>query len=83
MEKIHRGSDLLNKEERDKAIASITAYFLDERNEEIGVIAATSFLDFFEQEIAPHIYNKAIYDLRDALKTDFEEWDYKLSELRK
>jgi len=83
MNNIHRGLDLLTKEEREKAIKDITAYFLDERNEEIGIILATNILDFFEQKIGSHIYNKAIDDSRTALKEKLEELDYKLSELRK
>ncbi|MEP7167285.1 MAG: DUF2164 domain-containing protein [Candidatus Woesebacteria bacterium] len=76
-------NDLLSKEDREKALKEITAYFLDERNEEVGVIAANDILDFCLQNIGPSIYNKAIDDTRTALKEKLEEWDYTLSELRK
>lgn len=83
MSKISRGLNLLTKEEKDKAIKKIIAYFLDERDEEIGIIAATSIWDFFEQEIAPIIYDKAIEDTKKTLREEMEELDFKLTELKK
>ena len=83
MKEIKRSLSLLAEEERKKAVESIISFFLDERNEEIGMVAATGMLDFFEREIGPKIYNKAINDSRTALKEEMEELDYKLSEIRK
>ena len=83
MNNVQRGSALLTSEARKKAVTDIIAHFLDERDEEIGIIGATSLLDFFEQEIGPSIYNVAVDDMRTALKNELEEWDYKFSELRK
>lgn len=83
MKNTRRGLDLLTDEEREKTIKDIIAYFLDERGEEIGVIAANGVLDFFIQEVGPKIYNKAIDDTKAALREELEAWDYKLSELRK
>lgn len=74
---------MLTKEERDKCILDITAYFLDERGEKLGVIAAGEMLDFFVQNIGSKIYNKAVDDTRTMLKEDLESLDYKLSDLRK
>jgi uncharacterized protein (DUF2164 family) len=75
--------DILTKQQREKNCIAIIAYFLDEREEEIGVIAAEDLLDFFLQSAGLDIYNKAIEDTRKAIKDDFEQIDYKLSELRK
>ena len=83
MNNVQRGSILLTSEARKKAVNDIVAYFLDERDEEMGIIGATNLLDFFEQEIGPSIYNVAVDDMRTALKKELEEWDYKFSELRK
>lgn len=52
----------LSKEEREKMIASIKEYFYEEREEEIGDLAASIMLDFFIKELAPYIYNKGIED---------------------
>ena len=83
MNNVQRGVTLLTSEARKKAVNDIIAFFLDERDEEMGIIGATGLLDFFEQEIGPSIYNVAVDDMRTALKKELEEWDYKFSELRK
>lgn len=83
MDDIQRGLSLLTKTEREKAINDIIAFFLDERGEEIGVVAAGNVLDFFEKDISPRIYNRTLDDVRDALKQELEAIDYKLSELRR
>lgn len=83
MNGIHRGLNLFTKEEREKAVNTIISYFLDERDEEIGIVAASSVLDFVEQELAPTIYNRAIEDIKTVLKKEQEELEFKLSELRK
>lgn len=52
----------LSKEERQNMTLSIKEYFFNERDEEIGDLAATLILDFFIKELAPAIYNKGIQD---------------------
>lgn len=52
----------LSKEEKQNMILSIKEYFYNERDEEIGDLAATLILDFFIKELAPAIYNKGIQD---------------------
>lgn len=83
MNQVPKGLNLLTKEEKAKAVDSIIAYFLDERDEEIGIIAASNILDFFEQELAPKIYDKAVDDAKTVIKQELEEFDFKLSELKK
>lgn len=72
---------LLTKDEERKAMADITAYFLDERSEEIGIIAATSILDFFLMDIAPKVYNRGIKESRTVVQEALEEIEYKKIEL--
>ena len=43
----------LSKEARTEAIQSIERYFLQERDERIGNIAAAALLNFFIEEIGP------------------------------
>lgn len=64
---------MLNKEQRQKAIKHIISFFHDERGEEIGVIAAEAFLDFFLKDIGKDIYKKGIIDAKTLLKERMED----------
>lgn len=55
----------LSKEDREKLILEIQEYFLEEREEEIGKLAAGFILDFIIENIAPTFYNQGI---RDSIK---------------
>lgn len=50
------------KEKRDEFIKLIKNYFEEERDEEIGELAASMILDFISKEIAPEYYNQGILD---------------------
>lgn len=52
----------LTKEEREDMVSAIKTYFLDEREEEIGDLAANLILNFIIDELAPYFYNKGVYD---------------------
>ena len=52
----------LTKERRDDIVSEIKNFFLQERDEEIGDLAADLILDFILEKIAPEIYNQGIYD---------------------
>ncbi|RXZ83721.1 DUF2164 domain-containing protein [Paenibacillaceae bacterium] len=54
----------LPREQKEALIERIQSYFVEERSEEIGVLAAELLLDFMLKELEPVIYNSAI---RDAL----------------
>lgn len=56
------GSIELGKEARDRMVSEIKAYFLEEREEDLGDLAAGLILDFFMDKLAPEIYNQAVYD---------------------
>jgi len=55
----------LSKEDREKLISEIQAYFWEERDEELGNLAAGFMLDFIIANIAPTFYNQGI---RDSIK---------------
>ena len=57
----------LSKEERSLAIESIQRYFLDERDESIGILQGQLILDFILEKIGPSIYNLAISDMQKYL----------------
>lgn len=52
----------LNKDSKDQVILEIKRYFLEERNEEIGDLAATLLVDFLTEHIGPVFYNQGIQD---------------------
>ncbi|MCF6465941.1 DUF2164 domain-containing protein [Clostridium sp. Cult2] len=52
----------LDKNKKDYMIGTIKEYFLNEREEDLGDLAATLILDFFIEKLGPEIYNQAIED---------------------
>ena len=52
----------LAKEVKEQNIADIQKYFLDERDEELGHLAAELLLQFMIEKVGPTIYNQAIRD---------------------
>ncbi len=72
--------DPQTKEDRAQIIHKIIAYFREERDEEIGELAAGMFLDFIEREIGPIFYNRGVRDAKTKTLTAFatltEEIDY-------
>ncbi|WP_054754638.1 DUF2164 domain-containing protein [Piscibacillus salipiscarius] len=49
-------------------IEQIQTYFYEERGDEIGEIAAESFLEFMTEELGPHFYNKGIEDAKNLVE---------------
>lgn len=63
----------LSKETKDHMIAEIKRYYLNERDEELGDLAASLFLDFIIEELAPEFYNQGVYDSCDFMKDKCED----------
>lgn len=63
----------LSKEQRRATVDEIIGFFLSERNETIGVVAAENILDFFLQTAGSTIYNSAIDDVKPFLTKEFED----------
>ncbi len=78
MDKITRKQDLLSKEKKRAIIESIITFFKEERDEEIGIIAAENILDFILQNAGNEIYNKGVEDSRNLLKSRFENLELEL-----
>jgi len=72
MKDIKRKWDLLTKERREALIKEIITYFKTEKDQEIGVLVAEDYLDFFLQALGKDIYNKAIDDSKTTIKQNFE-----------
>lgn len=51
----------LTKEEREYATHRLQAYFTDERDEEIGDLAAVLLYDFVAKELGSLFFNRGLY----------------------
>lgn len=70
----------LDDEDRKQAILSIQRYFQENMEEPIGNVAAGGLLGYFLDEIAPLVYNKAVADAQDRLRTRVDELDIEVHE---
>ncbi|AJA47092.1 hypothetical protein CPAST_c09920 [Clostridium pasteurianum DSM 525 = ATCC 6013] len=52
----------LTNEKREEMISAIKNYFLNEREEEIGDLAAGLILNFVIEELAQEFYNQGVFD---------------------
>lgn len=52
----------LNKDAKKQIISEIKRYFLEDRDENIGDLAATLLLDFLIENVGPVFYNQGIRD---------------------
>lgn len=52
------------KQQKDHMISEIQRFFYEERNEEIGLIAAENAFDFIKNGLGPYFYNAAVNDAR-------------------
>jgi uncharacterized protein (DUF2164 family) len=63
----------VTKERRDEIVSEIKNYFSNEREEELGDLAAGLILDFILEKIAPEFYNQGVYDSHQYLKDAIED----------
>lgn len=70
----------INPEQRKEAIASIERYFLENRDEKIGNIAAGGLLGYFLEELGPVVYNQAVADVQERLQARVMEVDIEIHE---
>ncbi|MCT4605367.1 MAG: DUF2164 domain-containing protein [Marinisporobacter sp.] len=63
----------LDKEKRDFMISEIKMYFLKERDEKLGDLAASLVLDFFIEKLGSEIYNQGVYDSYRYMNTQIED----------
>ncbi len=54
----------LKKEQKVKLISEISAFFVDNRGEEIGDLQAEMLADFLIDKVGIEIYNKGLYDAK-------------------
>jgi uncharacterized protein (DUF2164 family) len=63
----------LSKESRTAMVTEVKNYFLNERDEEIGDLAAGLILNFFLDRIGPDIYNQGVEDSHRYMKDAAED----------
>lgn len=63
----------ITKEKRDDMVTAIRNYFLKEREEEIGNLAAGLILDFIIKELAPEFYNQGVSDSHKFMENSIED----------
>ena len=56
-------------------------FFKNERSEEIGVIAAENFLDFFIEKLSKDAYLKGVEDSKNLMKKTFDDLEVDLDTL--
>jgi uncharacterized protein (DUF2164 family) len=71
--------DFTSPDIKQKYIKAVMGYFHDERNEDIGFIAAEQILDFFFDTCAEEIYQKAIKDCSKLIKERFADLEVELN----
>lgn len=63
----------LAKEKKQLMIEGIKKYYLNDRDEEIGDLAAGLLLDFIMESIAPVFYNQGIEDCIGFMKDKLDD----------
>lgn len=81
MSNIKRTWERLTDEEKDKAKDELIHFFEEERDEQIGVIAAEELINFFLQSVGSNLYNKGVADAKKALENRMEELSFDLDDL--
>ncbi len=81
MSDIKRTWDRLRDDEKRKAKEELIDFFQNERDEEIGVIAAEGILNFFLQSVGNKLYNKGVEDAKKAIESRYDELRYDLDDL--
>jgi uncharacterized protein (DUF2164 family) len=74
--------DILSNQEKRECIEHIIAYFQDERDEKIGVIAAEDLLELILEPIVKTAYNKGVDDAKKTLLESVSNIDLDLDLLR-
>jgi len=74
---------IIKDQRRKEILESIIGFFMDERGEEIGVIAAESLLDFIIEEVGKDIYNNAIDETIKILKEQHNNMETDILFLKK
>jgi uncharacterized protein (DUF2164 family) len=70
-----------NKDDRQRAIASIERYFEEQFDQKIGNITAGGLLAFFLEEVGTILYKQGVADAQKRLLERISELEVRVSEL--
>jgi uncharacterized protein (DUF2164 family) len=73
----------LNAEQEREACVAIKRFMAERFELELGSFEAAEVLELFAREVAPHYYNRAIFDVQAHLKERFESIESDLWALEK
>ena len=73
----------LSAEQEREACLAIKRFMTDRFELELGSFEAAEVLELFARDIAPHYYNRAIFDVQTHLKERFESIESDLWALEK
>lgn len=73
----------LDREDRQRVVSDLQAWFLDERGERIGDLAADLLVEFFQEKAARHWYNRGVQDAQTLAKDRLERLADDLDLLRR
>lgn len=63
----------LPPEVRKRVVDAVKGYFLTEREEELGDLAAGLLVDFFVEQAGPAVYNQALADAQKFMSEKVED----------
>lgn len=78
-----KGKIKLELNQKQEMVAKLKQFYLEERDEEIGDLAADIILDFFLDSIAPIIFNKGVDESRKFLLSKIEDLEIEMDGLLK
>jgi uncharacterized protein (DUF2164 family) len=81
MSSVRKSWDRLPEDQKDHVKNQLIRFFNKELDEEIGVIAAESILNFFLQQVGPTLYNQGVSDAKLALEKRMDDLNYDLDDL--
>ena len=73
----------LKDEKKKELIREIQAFFFDEHDKEIGILASEVVLEFFDEKLGKEYYNKALNDSKKWFSDHMENLDYDFDLLHK
>ncbi|AHF70136.1 MULTISPECIES: DUF2164 domain-containing protein [Pseudomonas] len=73
----------LTPEQEQQAIDKLKRLFAQRFEMDLGSFEVAEVLEFFTSEIAPHYYNRAVFDAQQLLKERFESIESDLWSLEK
>ena len=76
-------AEILNDFEKNKFCDELITYVDEHLGEDIGVIAANNFLDFFMKELGNKLYNDGVEDSKILINSKIEDVTFELDDLKK